>query len=238
MGDTINFNGGDLGYLFGCAYNEHETGIPTTLKTVTVLGGSIGDYAFYNCSSIINIIISDGVTGELGGYAFGYCSNLTNITLGNGISRISGYSFETCEKLQAIHVKDISIWFGIEFSSHFANPFYGMNASRNAGLYVNGEKLTNIIVPDGITIINDYVFCGYNYATEVIIPASVTHIGIKALQMSCKNITLLSTVPPTIDTSSLPSIDITITVPIGCGAVYKAAEGWSEYADYIVEEVS
>ena len=47
---------------------------------------------------------------------------------------------------------------------------------------------------------------------------------------------MLSTTPPTIESSTLPSgFSGTITVPAGTGDTYKAATNWSKYADKIQE---
>ena len=52
-----------------------------------------------------------------------------------------------------------------------------------------------------------------------------------------RGITTLAVVPPVITDASFgdPYYTHTITVPKGCGESYKAAAGWSNYADYIVE---
>ena len=53
---------------------------------------------------------------------------------------------------------------------------------------------------------------------------------------SLTSITMLSTTPPTIESSTFPSnFSGTITVPAGTGATYKAATNWSKYADKIQE---
>ena len=49
--------------------------IPSTLRSVTVLGEYIPEGAFNNCSNLTNIIIGDGVT-NIGHNAFSGCTNL------------------------------------------------------------------------------------------------------------------------------------------------------------------
>lgn len=87
--------------------------------------------------------------------------------------------------------------------------------------------------------------------TSVVIPASVTRVGAKALaNISNLKVTMLATTPPlltpttTTDDEGNTSISYTsfyliseliITVPAGYGEVYKAAEGWKVYQRYIVE---
>ena len=48
---------------------------------------SIGDYAFFGCTSLTSITISDSVTG-IGGFAFANCTNLTAVTLPFDITSI------------------------------------------------------------------------------------------------------------------------------------------------------
>lgn len=74
--------------------------------------------------------------------------------------------------------------------------------------------------------------------TSLSIPESVASIGDKAFY-GCNgltNVSMLATTPPILEGDMV--FDITtcsITVPKGCGATYKSAEYWSEYADRIVE---
>ena len=46
---------------------------------------------------------------------------------------------------------------------------------------------------------------------------------------------MLPTIPPTLGSNVFPPNVTTITVPTGCGNAYKTADGWSTYADKIVE---
>lgn len=49
--------------------------------------------------------------------------------------------------------------------------YYGDN------LYINGQLLTNLVIPDDITSIGNYTFLGCTSLTSVTIPDSVTSIG-------------------------------------------------------------
>jgi hypothetical protein len=75
---------------------------------------------------------------------------------------------------------------------------------------------------------------------RVTIPASVASIGINAFIYcsSLSEVHTLATTPPALGTNAfngLPS-DFIIYVPVWYGDTYKAAEGWSTYADHILEE--
>ncbi|MCQ2288126.1 MAG: leucine-rich repeat protein [Muribaculaceae bacterium] len=59
---------------------------------------SIGDCAFYYCTSLTSINIPNSVS-SIGAYAFGYCSALTSINIPNSVSFIGGYAFDGCSSL-------------------------------------------------------------------------------------------------------------------------------------------
>ena len=69
----------------------------TSVKSCTIGDGvtSIGESAFYNCSSLTSITIPNSVT-SIGNSAFGNCSNLTSITIPNSVTSIGEEAFYEC----------------------------------------------------------------------------------------------------------------------------------------------
>ena len=59
---------------------------------------SIGDSAFYYCSSLTSIEIPSSVT-SIGDYAFSYCSSLTSIEIPSSVTSIGSYAFYGCSSL-------------------------------------------------------------------------------------------------------------------------------------------
>ena len=59
---------------------------------------SIGDYAFYFCSSATAVTIPDSVT-SIGKSAFSGCDDLTSVTIPEGVTSIAGYAFSRCYDL-------------------------------------------------------------------------------------------------------------------------------------------
>ena len=70
-----------------------------------------------------------------------------------------------------MHITDITAWCNIDFYEAYSNPLY---YAKN--LYLNGELVTDLIIPNGVTTIKSYTFrsCG---TTNITIPDSVTTIG-------------------------------------------------------------
>ena len=78
----------EITWYFG---EESVLKIPNTLdgKTVT----SIGNQAFYLCSTLTSIELPDSVT-SIGDEAFAWCSSLTNIELPDSVTSIGDEAFE------------------------------------------------------------------------------------------------------------------------------------------------
>ena len=107
-------------------------------------------------------------------------------------------------------------------------------------LYNNetGEELPiNIILPQNLTKIGISCFEGA-WIKQITIPDTVTEIGDNAFSYcnQLASITCLAATPPTLGNRAFSSdtAGFTIKVPAASVAAYKAADGWKDYANYIV----
>ena len=152
-----------VGAFYGCS----------SLTSINIGGGvtSIGDYAFNGCDSLESISIPDSVT-SIGDYAFSYCSSLTSVNIPEGVTSIGESAFSGCDSLKEVHISDISAWCAIDFEGFYANPLLCF-----AALYLNGELVTSLEIPDGVTSIGNFAFSGCISLTSITIPDGVTSIG-------------------------------------------------------------
>lgn len=62
---------------------------------------SIGEYAFYRCSTVKTIVFSDNIS-TMGSHVFASCGALENITLPKGLTAIPQYGFADCNSLISV----------------------------------------------------------------------------------------------------------------------------------------
>ena len=190
--------------------NLRVVGIPDQIT-------DIGEDAFYNCPiteatlpscaiSAISVKKLETVvitSGDIEKEAFYYAENLTSVTLGNGVKTIGTYAFAGSKKLKTLIIKDKVTEIGASaFSDCVISDIYitdiamwcrisGVENLMESGsektLYLNGEAITDLVIPDGITAIGTSTFYGVKNLISVTVPTSVISIGEFAFR-NCNNL--------------------------------------------------
>ena len=122
----------------------------------------ISEHAFCACSSLDSLIISEGVE-IVEKRAFSGCSSLITMIIPDSVERIGDYAFSGCSSLTSINLP------------------HGLKVIE-AGTFADCSSLSSIIIPDGVTSIECYAFSDCSSLTSVVIPNSVVKIGDSAFE--------------------------------------------------------
>ena len=168
------------------------------------------------------------VTG-IGVQAFAICNNLTSITIPNTITYIGASAFNTYNNWGNVYVYymgSLEQWCNISFANAASNPLAASSSTHSSTLYINGEMITNLVIPNTITHIGNYSFWRCTSITSVVIPNSVTIIGIGAFGWCCglTELTISNSVI-TIDSSAFFSCTglISLIIPNSVTSIGSAA---------------
>lgn len=179
------------------SYSDEYSGavtIPSTViynsKTYSVT--SIGDWAFYGCSSLTAITIPESVK-SIGRFAFSRCSSLTSITISEGVQILGDYAFSYCSALTSVTIPSSITGIGTSVFSSSTGGELIVNcnipsASSDSQGAFSDSNFSKVIIGDGVTSVGDYAFYDCSSLTSLTLPESVTSIGDGAFS-NCSGLT-------------------------------------------------
>ena len=143
-------------------------------------------HLYLNGAEVTDLVIPDGVT-EIEYVAFVGGRNFRSVTIPASMKSIGYGAFSACNGLQAVHIEDLEVWCNIAFgATSDSNPLYHAHH-----LFLNGDEVTSLAVPESVTQIRNYSFSGCSGLTSVSIPNNVTSIGSSAFS-GCSGLTSIS----------------------------------------------
>ena len=216
---------------------------------------SIGNYSFYNCTSLNSITIGNSVT-SIGERAFYYCNKLTSITIPNSVTSIGNGAFYGCLAL-AIVYNNSTLDITSGSSSNGYAGYYAIAILKDTddikGNYVfrttDGTHClvaylgneTEIVFPENYNG-NDYVignrlFYNNKNIVRISIPQGVKSIGEYAFYgcTALQYVNVEHRTPLAIGYSMFYNVAATLYVPYGTKTAYQANYYWSKFTN--IEEI-
>lgn len=139
----------------------------------------IGKEVFKNNKTVTSVTFPDGVK-EIESYAFECCAALKRVYIPKSLKDFDAAAFVR-SGVEEVHITDLAAWCECYFSYATANPL-----GCGADLYLNGELVRDLVIPDGVTGISSNAFLGCRSIRSVTLPDSVTKVW-DAFE-SCKNL--------------------------------------------------
>ncbi len=208
----------------------------------------IGYKAFRGCTKLKSIKLPNSLTELL--TVFENCYSLESIEIPSQIKELMSNSFKGCSSLKSIKLPDNMEYIGTCSFLNCKNlteielPLALKSISSQC--FQGCTNLQTVLIKDNVTEIQSGVFGGCDCLTTLTIPKSVTEISAHFAWNTLAELHLRSTIPPVITpySTSSYSTSSSLWLPQGCIIyvpsssleMYKSAEHWSAYAEYIYPE--
>lgn len=141
-----------------------------------------GSLDFQNCGSLMSIKLMSNLS-EIPSWSFNNC-HINYIFIPKSLKKIGKYAFNGCSMINDVEIEDLDAWYHVEFEDYH----FGYDECK---LWLNGEEIKNIVVPNGISKMNDYVFAGTSNLVSVNLPNSLKEIGIRSF-IGCYNLSYIN----------------------------------------------
>ena len=159
---------------------------------VTYKGDSYDAYADEYVGAVV---IPDNITyrginydvTQLDNEAFRDCRKMTSITIPPSVWGVGIAAFDGCEGLKEIHISDLSAWCELSFCD-VADDAGDSPLNYADGLYLNGELITELIVPEDVEEFGAHAFEGYDKLRSVVFQKDIVAIY-KSAFLNCTNLT-------------------------------------------------
>ena len=124
---------------------------------------------------------------EIDDHAFSGCDEMTIVSIPASVWHIGLDAFSGCYGLKEIHISDLSAWCEMSFwdvlDETGDSPFFYAD-----GLYLNGELITDLVVPEDVEDFGAHSFEGYDKLRSVVFQKDIDAIY-KSAFYGCSSLT-------------------------------------------------
>lgn len=197
----------------------------------------IGNSAFNCCYSLDSLHLPDAVE-TIEDWAFTSCKSLSSIEIPTSLREVGRGAFAECLSMTSVQISDLSAWCRINFADPSGNPIYNTHK-----LIVNGEEITNLIIPDDVTYIGKCAFHPCLNLTSLTMGSQVEQIGDYAFWQCSKltSVICYSRKVPYIGREVFSNTildNATLYVPSSAASAYQSAEPWSKFQELVSIDLS
>lgn len=175
----------DLSGVEVVAYTGSE-GTADSVRSIAYPAGEIPDYALYDCTGLMNLILPDNIT-SIGAHAFHNCWALRTVDMGDRVTSIGDYAFFYCQMLPSIQIPNSVKTIGIDaFRTCIAMKsitFGSGLTSIGSGAFYSCLQLKSVTLPDSVVSIGDLAFGLCWDVTSVTIGSKLTTLGCNVFGM-------------------------------------------------------
>ena len=221
----------------------------------------IADF-FLTYNDVLETLTLPSTLTRIGSHAFADCTTLSRINIPKSITYIENSVFDYDQIAAVIYEGSYDDWFNIYFETRGSNPVHNggdlyidgeplcgevivPSYITDLGHFFTGISAETFILHDKITTISQKAFEDCKALKYITIPESVEIIedGAFADCISLESVYCKPTIPPYLgcevfilieEEPCFTNIGNTIYVPVASYYDYIYAEGWREYAKYIV----
>ncbi len=147
--------------------------IPATTNNHPIT--SIGNGAFYDCSTVTNVTMGNNVT-NIGDEAFYNCYALTSVTIGNSVANIGDEAFFNCVYLRSVIIPNSVTSIGADvfyYCGSLTNAIVGNSVTNiGNGMFDNCDSLKNATIGSGVASIGSTAFFGCSSLTNISVSTS------------------------------------------------------------------
>ncbi|MBQ6935007.1 MAG: leucine-rich repeat domain-containing protein [Clostridia bacterium] len=207
--EYVRTSDGSAAILVGYVGTETEVKIPSSINNLKVIEiadeafmnntkitkvkatnniVTIGDRVFFGCTSLKEVKAIKSVT-SMGESVFEGCTSLTDVTIPDTVVNIPARTFYGCSSL-----KDAEAHKNLKGVSPDALTGTAWEESQPDGALAFGRicygykgNVTNLVIPEGVSIIEPYAFLGCEQIKSVEFGPDVEEIGLYAFQ-NCVNL--------------------------------------------------
>lgn len=166
-----------------------------------------------------NLVVKDGTTGIT---ALPY--KIQSITIPSSVKYL-GNGF--VDDFRCVYITDMSAWCSVEI-------YKDVFEDHKFDIYLNGELVTELVVPEDVTEIKNYAFEGCGSLKSVIMGDNVVRIGLGAFEgcHALEDIYLTGVIPAKVASSAFTSEHyekVILHVPETAIDAYRTADVWKEF---------